>query len=341
MCLLMTKNKGHLKSEERHVLHVYLNEGLSLRSIAKKMCRAVSSLSDEIKVNGGRENYDPILAHFNACLRRWQANSTNPLKSTEVWDYVMEKFKEGWSPEQISQRIKVDHPEDRKMRISHETIYQFVNSKEGRDLDLAKQLRRKQFRKLRKGRMGGLEPKKQRIPNRTSIHDRPEVVEERSRCGDWESDLMEGRRGTKHCLTVQKERGSQYVCLKRVRNKTAEENTEAVRGNLSIFPQELRLTITYDNGSENTEHEKINELLGTRSYFCDPYCSWQKGSVENVIGLIREYLPKGTDLATVSDEEIQTIQDRLNNRPRKCLNYLTPHEVLCKQLKRLGVRFPD
>jgi len=335
----MRKHKGHLKNEERHVLHAYLQEGMSLRSIAKKMQRAVSSLSDEVKINGGRENYNPVSAHFNACLRKWQANSTNPLKSSRVWKYVMKKLKEGCSPQQISGRIKQKNPNDQKMRISHETIYQFINSKEGRQLDLAKKLRRKRFRKTRKGRVSPIQPKKQRIPNRISIHDRPEIVEERVRYGDWESDLMEGRRGSKHCLSVQKERKSQYVCLKRVKNKTAQENTEAITKSLSSFPPQLRLTITYDNGSENTEHEKINTILNTNSFFCDPYSSWQKGSVENIIGLVREYFPKGTDLSKVSDKEIRAVQDRLNHRPRKCLNYLTPHEVLSNHLKRLGVRF--
>jgi transposase, IS30 family len=340
MCLPMTKKRGQLKSEERHVLYAYLREGLSLRSIAGKMQRAVSSLSEEVKVSGGRENYNPLRAHFNACLRRWQANSTNPLKSAEVWKYVKEKLEEGWSPQQISERIKEDYTDNNKMRISHETIYQFVNSKEGRELDLAKKLRRKKFRKLRKGRMESVNPKKQRIRNRIPIHDRPEAVNGKERCGDWESDLMEGRRGSKHCLSVQKERKTQYVCLRRVKDKTAEENTKAVTDNLSVLPQELRLTITYDNGPENTEHEEINDILGTLSYFCDPYCSWQKGSVENVIGLVREYFPKGTDLSKVTDDEIQAVQDRLNNRPRKSLNYLTPHEVLSSHLKKLGVRFP-
>ncbi len=336
----MKKNKGHLTSEERHVLYAYLQEEYSLRSVAIKMQRAVSSLSEEIRINGGRENYSPTVAHFNASLRKWQANSTNPLKSTEVWNYVMRKLEEGWSPQQISGRIEEDYPDNDRMRISHETIYQFVNSREGRELDLAKKLRRKKFRRLRKGRVESRSPKKQRIPNRTPIHDRSGAVKGKERYGDWESDLMEGGRGSRHCLSVQKERRTQYVCLRRVKDKTAEENAKAVSQNLSAFPSGLRLTITYDNGSENTEHEEINAALGTLSYFCDPYCSWQKGSVENVIGLVREYFPKGTDLAKVSDEQIQAVQDKLNSRPRKCLNYLTPHEVLSNHLKKSGVRFP-
>jgi len=337
----MEKNKGHLTSEERHVLYAYLQENLSLRTIALKMKRSVSSLSDEISLNGGgRESYRPEMAQFKASLRKWQANSRNALKGKEVWEYVMQKLEEGLSPQQISGRIQTDHKKDKRMRISHETIYQFVNSKEGIKLDLAKKLRRKKFRKLRKGRMQSVASKKEKISNRVSIHDRPKVIADRKRYGDWESDLMEGRRGTKESLSVQKERKSQYVCLRKVKDKTAEENERAIGENLNPFPKEIRLTLTYDNGSENTRHEKVNQLLGTQSYFCDPYSSWQKGSVENIIGLVREYLPKGTDLSQVSDEAIKVIQDKLNHRPRRCLGYKTPHEVLSKKLKALGVRFP-
>lgn len=330
----------HISKEERYVLSAYLKDGLSLRSISDKLNRSVSSISDEVSVNGGRDEYNPETAHFNAQLRKWNANSRNPMKNERVWDYVLEKLKEGLSPEQIAGRIKDDYKKDRTMRISHETIYVFVNSREGRGLDLAKCLRRKRFRKLRKGRLKALPPKKIRIPNRVSINKRPKSVQTRKRFGDWESDLMEGRRGTKVALSVQKERKSQYVCLKKINNKTAKENNRAIKNSLSVFPLELLLTITYDNGSENVGHEEINRLFQMLSYFCDAYASYQKGSVENVIGLVREYLPKGTSLNKVSDEAIQAIQDKLNNRPRKCLGYKTPNEVLSKHLKKLGVRFP-
>jgi len=330
----------HLSSEERHVISAYLKDKLSLRAIANKLQRSVSSISDEVSINGGRDNYDPNVAHFNAQLRKWNANSRNPMKNKRVWDYVLTKLNEGLSPEQIAGRIKNDYKKDKTMRISHETIYVFVNSSEGRALDLAKRLRRKRFKKLRKGKMKALPLKKIKIPNRTSITKRPKAVAKKKRFGDWESDLMEGKRGTKAALSVQKERKSQYVCLKKITNKTAKESNLAIKLNFSVFPKEILRTITYDNGSENVNHDEINYLFEMLSFFCDAYASWQKGSVENVIGLVREYLPKRTDLSKVSNEEIQVIQDRLNNRPRKCLGYKTPHEVLSKHIKKLGVRFP-
>lgn len=329
----------HITKEERHVISAYLKDCLSLRSVAKKLHRSVSSISDEVSAGGGRESYEPNVAHFNAQLRKWKANSRNPMKDERVWAYVLERLEEGLSPEQIAGRIRDDYKADKKMRISHETIYVFVNSREGRALDLAKCLRRKKFKKLRKGRLKALPPKKTKIPNRTPITKRPKAVANKKRFGDWESDLMEGKRGTKAALSVQKERKSQYVCLKKISNKTSKENNQAIKMNLSVFPKTMLRTITYDNGSENVNHDEINKLFGMLSFFCDAYASWQKGSVENVIGLVREYLPKGIDLNKVSDEEVQAIQDRLNNRPRKCLGYKTPNEVLSKHLKNQGVRF--
>ena len=337
----MKESYRHISREQRYIISAYLRDGLSFRCIGIKLERPVSTISYEVNVNGGgRKSYNPEEAHFKAQLRKWNANRRNPMKNAAVWDYVLLKLTEGLSPEQISGRIKKDYRKDIKMRISHETIYVFVNSDEGRDLDLAKNLRRKQFRKLRKERMHALPVKNRIIPNRVSIDKRPSAVNKRKRFGDWETDLMEGRRGTKASLSVQKERRSQYVCLRKVRNKTAAENNRAIKSSFSPFPPGLLQTITYDNGSENAKHEEICRLFNMLSYFCDSYASWQKGGVENVIGLVREYFPKGIDLSKVSDEEIRAVQDRLNNRPRKCLGYLTPNEVLSKQLNKLGVRLP-
>ena len=183
-----------------------------------------------------------------------------------------------------------------------------------------------------------MDPKKQAIPNRISIHERPTIVERRGRYGDWESDLMEGNKNSKVVLSVQKELRSQHVFLKKLKDKSSGETKRDISRKLKPLPQSLRRTMTFDNGRENAQHIKLVRHLGIKTYFCDPYSSWQKGSVENVIGLIRQYIPKGTDLSTVSEKQIQEIQDKLNNRPRKCLGYKTPHQVLSKHLKSLGVQ---
>ena len=323
---------------ERYALSVCLKDGLSYRDVSDRLGRSPNTWNYEVVRNGGnRDKYSPQLAHLSASLRRWEVNSRNPAKDPRVWDFVMENLKKRFSPEQISEDIVNQHPSDPDMRISHETIYAFINSEEGKDLNLHKFLRHKRLRKLRKTGMKSIEPKKAKIPNRVSIHERPETVSMKCRFGDWEADLMEGRRLTGHCLCVLKERLSQYMLLVRIYSKTAAENVRAITESLNAFPCELRFTITYDNGSENTEHEEINRILGMQSYFCDAYASWQKGSVENGIGLIRDYLPKKTDLREISDAELKSIQDELNDRPRKCLGWKTPRTVLSDYLKSLGV----
>ena len=213
----MIKKSGHLTNEERHVLYAYIQESMSLRDIKKRMGRSISTWSDEINKNGGRLIYNPYDAIFNTSIRKWNANSSNPRKDKRVWSFVLKKLKEGFSPDQISGRIKKDYPEDRKMRISMETIYVFINSQEGRSLKLERFLRRKKLRKKKKLYYKSLFSKKEKIPNKTSIHDRPYIVEDKERFGDWETDLMESNRKGKAALSVQKERKSQYVFLKKVK----------------------------------------------------------------------------------------------------------------------------
>jgi IS30 family transposase len=337
----MKKKYKHLTLEDRHVFYAYLKEGISLRGIEKRMKRKASGLCREIKKNskdGTRVGYYPDFAYLKSKFRKWDANRRKPLKSREVMEYVLEKLRLQWSPDQISKTILLDYPNNPEMSISHETVYQFINSPEGKELGLVKQLRQGKPRKMRKKRVIPMDPKKQAIPGRISIHDRPSIVNKRRRFGDWESDLMEGSRKSREVLSVQKELKSQHILLKKLKNKSSEATKKDITRKLKALPQSLRRTITFDNGRENAQHMKLTSALGIKTYFCDPYSSWQKGSVENVIGLIRQYIPKGTDLSTVSHQQIQKIQDRLNNRPRKCLGYKTPHQVLSKHLKTLGVQ---
>jgi transposase, IS30 family len=336
------KKYSHLTREERHVFYAYLRENLSLRGIEKRMRRKASGLCREIKEHskdGTREGYEPDYAHLKSQFLKWDANRRKPLKSREVMEYTLEKLlKNQWSPDQIAKTIKLDYPDIPAMRISHETIYQFINSEEGKELGLAKHLRHGRIRKTKKKRDKPIDPKKQAIPDRISIHERPSIVNRRIRFGDWESDLMEGAKTSKMVLSVQKELKSQYVFLKKLRDKSAEETKRDITRKLKQFPKSLRRTITFDNGRENTKHMMVTKILGIKTYFCDPYSSWQKGSVENVIGLIRQYIPKGTDLNVITEDQIKEIEYKLNNRPRKCLGYRTPHQVLSKHLKNLGVQ---
>lgn len=329
------KSYHHFQREERYVLAAYLQEELSLRQTAKKLKRPVSAISYEVSQNspdGARESYDAEYADLRSRWRKHDANCRNPLKRPAVWCYVTAKLREDWSPEEISNRLKLDYLENSKMRVSHETIYQFVNSPEGKGL--IKHLRRgKARRHRRRYRLQGSKPK---IINRVSIRERPNAVESRYRYGDWEGDTLIGRRKRGVVVSAQLERRSRYVCLTKVPGKSAPETRQAVRHCFSRFPKSLRRTLTVDNGTENAEHGQF----GLPTYFCDPYSSWQKGGVENILGLVRQYLPKSTNFDELTDADLKFVTDRLNNRPRKCLGWRTPLEVLSTHLKRLGVQLP-
>ncbi len=337
----MTPHHRHLNLQDRSILAAYLRDGLSLREVAQKLSRSVGTISEEIRKNspdGTREDYDPHIANFRAGLRKWSANRRNPLKNPQVFDYIVHRLtNEQWSPEEISERIILDYPHDDSMRISHELIYQFVNSSEGKEMDLIQHLRRGKPRKRRrKHKPIGRQQKCFRDVK--SIHRRPRAASSRKRYGHWETDTMEGSRHSPAAVSVQQERKSRVVRLTKVKDKTAKETKKAIMKTLHSFPKPLRQSLTFDRGTENTEYEKIEASLQLDAYFCDPYTSWQKGGVENVIGLLRQYFPKGTDLSVVTHEQLKIAEEKLNNRPRKCLGWKTPNEVLSAHTQRLGVR---
>lgn len=331
----------HLAREERYVMAAYLSEGLSLRAVSRKLKRSVGTVSREIRINSPnarREGYIAAYADTVSHFRKWDANAHNPMKKAAVKRYIIRKLKLDWSPEQIAGRISRDFPKDCSMRISHETIYQYANSKEGKELGLIKHLRRGIPRRQRRYRMKGTSLKIH-MPNRVSIEKRPGIVAARKRFGDWEGDTMKGTM-TGPALNVAGDRRSRFALLKKIPDMTAPSTRHALVEKLKRWPKTVRRTLTFDNGTENAEHEKMAKALELDVYFCDSYASWQKGFIENLIGLIRQYLPKGTSLASISASQLQRIQDRLNHRPRKSLNFRTPHEVLSNHFKRLGVLLP-
>lgn len=317
-----------LSSDERSVIAVLLQEGRSLRYIAGKLKRSVSSISDEVRRNSTAGTYDAFAAHFQSGIRRWDANRRNPMKDEELQAYVHAQLKEGWSPEVIAGKLQ---ERSGKAIVSHETIYQWAY-KAGLVAQLPRgkpRRHRKRWRlKASRGAQGlGIVP---------GIEKRPKAVSSRRRFGDWEGDSMLGRRKKGAIVSIQQERKSRYVLLTKCRDKSSRQTQKAVRGQLQGFSRKLRRTLTLDRGTENAEYK----AFGLPVFFCDPYSSWQKGSVENVIGLLRRYLPKGRDLATVTPKQLKAIQNRLNNRPRKILGFKTPAEVLSSHCKRLGVRIP-
>lgn len=321
----------HFSQEERCVLSAYLHEGLSLRSVAKKLKRSVGGVSAEISrssPDGSRDRYDPYAAQLGSRMKKWNANRRNPMKNEQLHAYVLTQLKEGWSPEVIAGRLKKDHG---RTIISHETIYRWAYH-----ADLVSLLPRGRPRRHRKrwrlkasrGTQGlGIVPR---------IQERPKAVSSRKQFGHWEGDSMLGRRQKGATVSAQQERRSRYLLLSKCRDKSARQTKKVIVQRLRAIPKRLRRSLTLDRGTENAEWE----AFGLPVYFCDPYSSWQKGSVENCIGLLRRYLPKGMDLQTVTPKQLQSLQDKLNHRPRKCLGFKTPYEVLSSHCSRLGVQLP-
>jgi IS30 family transposase len=320
----MPKRYKHLSQEERELIANLLSEGSSLGDIAKTVGRDKSSISRELKRNSPpeRRRYVPCRAHARACERKTEANKHERLKNDLVRQYVKDGLVKGWSPEQISGRIQIDHP---GQAIHHEAIYQYIYHPQNPNrLEMIQLLRR--AHKKRRNKSIGRKVRKTTIPNRNPIDARPKSVESRRHYGHWEGDSLISRK-SKVALNTLVERKTRLVLITKLPRKSAAETNRAVIGRLKKLPAKGRQTLTLDNGTENAKHEALSAKLGIRCYFARPYASWERGTNENTNGLIRWYLPKGTDFRTITSEQIARIEYLLNSRPRKCLGYKTPAEV--------------
>jgi len=310
---------------EREQIAYSLRLKRGIREIARLLRRDHTVIIRELKRNRlADDTYDPHRAQKRADLRAQRTNTRKLETDWRLHDWVERQLKAGWSPERIAGR-STHHPPKmlQGATISHEQLYAYIYAGEGRWEGWYHLLHRKHRRRHRRY---GRKPQNTRIPERISIHDRPAVVSERGRVGDWESDEVQFVRQRER-LSVQYERKTMLIRFHRVRNKTASENERAIAETLNRLPVHLRRSVTFDNGTENVCHVRIRDVFGVDTYFCDPYAAWQKGGVENVIGLIRRYLPRQTELATVSDADLRQIQEQINNLPRKKLNYQTPNEA--------------
>jgi transposase, IS30 family len=320
----MPKPYKHLSQEERELIAARLSEGSSVGDIAKAVGRNKSTISRELKRNSPpeRRRYVPCRAHSRACERKTKANQHERLKNDFIRQYVKDGLAQGWSPEQVSGRIRIDHP---GQTINHEAIYQYLYHPQNPDrLEMIQLLRRAHKKRRNKGI--GRKVRKTTIPNRIPIEDRPKSVENRRHYGHWEGDSMISRK-SKVALNTLVERKSRLVLISKLLRKSAADTNRAVIGRLKKFPAKGRQTLTLDNGTENAKHEQLSAKLGIRCYFARPYASWQRGTNENLNGLIRWYLPKGTDFRKITSEQIARIEYLINSRPRKCLGYKTPLEV--------------
>jgi IS30 family transposase len=320
----MPKPYKHLSQEEREIIANLLSGGSSLSDIAEAVGRDKSTISRELNRNSPpeRRRYVPCRAHARACERKTEANKHERLKNDLIRQYVKAGLAKGWSPEQISGRIRLDHPGE---SINHEAIYQYIYHPQNPDrLEVIQLLRR--AHKKRKNKSIGRKVRKTTIPNRIPIDDRPKSVESRRQYGHWEGDSLISRK-SKAALNTLVERKSRLVLITKLSRKSADETNQAVIDRLKKLPAKGRQTLTLDNGTENAKHEALSARLGIKCYFARPYASWERGTNENANGLIRWYLPKGTDFRKITSEQIARIEYLLNSRPRKCLGYRTPTEV--------------
>ena len=325
---------AHINIVEREKLYGMLEKGFSHRKIAEILERSQSSISREINKNTKfGKKYIPFYAQKRADKIGKNQRYKAPLKSPEIFLYVREHLRKPffWSPEVIAGTLEKDVP---GANITTETIYRHIYSSKTRRDQLSKYLVRNH--KKRYKNTGRSVHKLPKIPNAISIDCRAKYIAKRKQIGHWESDLMEGPRSFKPVLCVTVERKTRYTIINKLDNKKTNTKVFPLVNRLKKFPAPLVKTLTVDNGSENTNHQYITQNIGIPVYFCHPYHSWEKGTVENTIGRIRRYLPKGTNLELVSEEKINQLEYILNNTPRKCLGYLTPYEKMSIEIKKIS-----
>ncbi len=318
----------HLTEKERYVISHLKLAKFSLREIARRLGRHHTCISREIKRNGPTYAPDAVYWYYftqpAAEKRRYKARSHRRQNYQPLVAYVEDRLRMDWPPEVIAARICSDYPDDERMRISHETIYRWAYLDASQGGTLHKHLRRQRPRRRRQTRYGS---GRRFIPGRVSIDQRPAVVETRERFGDWEGDTLEGAKG-KGALATHVERKSRYlIAAKLPDKKAATMNVQSIAA-FQKLPQLMRQTLTLDNGKEFSQFKELEAKTGLKVYFADPYAAWQRGTNENTNGLLRFYFPKGTDFLAVTEEELHFIIEKVNHRPRKCLNYQTPYEVL-------------
>lgn len=328
----MGKKHSKLSALERENIAIWLSQQISKREIARRLCRSESTIRDELKRNCFGDYYVAVHAQAKAQKRISKARKRHPLKNNSVYSYVLKKLRNGWSPEQITGRLKLKKPNNLYWHIHPETVYRFIYAEENKGKALWEYLPRKQKKRRKKY---GRRSQRLRIPDRVSIHDRPIEIESRDIFGHWEGDSIESKahRGGMHTEIERKTRFTMATFLKTLE---AEETARIASQMYRNLPPEAKKSTTLDNGKEFTKHNKI----GVPTYFCDPYSSWQRGTNENTNGLIRRYLPKKTDFSKVTQKELDDIIEEINNRPRKCLGFHTPREMFEKELLTIGARIP-
>ena len=313
----------HLSQGERYQIQCYERGGFSVRAIAEELGRCPSTISRELRRNATTDGgYTGKQAHRQSVIRR-RAASAQPRIESACWTTVEARLRDDWSPDQIAGNGDI--------AISHERIYQHIATDRQHGGTLWKHLR---CRKRRRRHRCGTPRQRQRFGGRR-IHERPPSVDARLRVGDWEGDTIVGK-GLARLVTLV-DRKSGLARVRKVANGEADTGMRAVLS--ALYPLRARVhTLTWDNGSEFAKHELIDIALKAKSYFAMPYSSWQRGCNENFNGLVRQYVPKGSDIDALSDQQVQDMEDKINQRPRKRLGYKTPQYVFDRSFKRVALR---
>lgn len=331
------KKHRRLTLKERIQLETLLNENRSKAYIAKVLKRSRSTITRELNkwIANPSEKYDAHLAHW--CAKEEYLNKRNLDKiSTHkaLKHYVYKGLLKEWTPEQISGSIKLKYPNCPIMSISHEAIYRHIYTRPQASLNkkLIKLLVRKKTRRRPHKKKRGTGSK---IVNQVSIDKRPKHINLRLEIGHWEGDLMIGK-NHKSAIGTLVERKSRYTIIVKLDSKKADEVAKKFSIKLNLLEPIFKKSMTYDNGIEMAKHELITQKTGMKIYFAHPYSSWERGTNENTNGLIRRYLPKGTDFNKIDEKTLLEIQEKLNNRPRKIIGYKTPKEIMNSELKNVA-----
>ena len=311
-----------LKMAEREEISRGLGSGESVRSIAKRLSRAPSTVSREVARHGGRARYRANHADYEASLSALRPKPCRLALNGRLRNAVASKLALEWSPEQISGWLKIRYPGDENMQISHETIYKslFIQARGVLKKELIKHLRT--GRRFRYARKSASEDLRGKIPDTISIRERPAEVEDRAIPGHWEGDLLCGTKSSQIITLV--ERHSRYTSLIKVADHKTENVLAALTRHVRKLPKSLRRSVTWDHGKEMSNHASFSVATDVKVYFCDPSSPWQRGTNENTNGLLRQYFPKGADLSGFTQSQLDKVALRLNQRPRKTLGFKTP-----------------
>jgi len=324
------RSHRQLSFEERETISRGLEAGQSFRTIASKLGRSPSTGSREVRRHGGRKNYRAQSAERQAWRSALRPKACKLSQNGRLRRAVAKKLAGNWSPEQIAGWLNRKYINEPSMNISHETIYKSVYFQTRGVLkkELVQHLRRK--RMMRQGKKATKKKRTSSIQNELTIADRPAIVDERTIPGHWEGDLIAGSNNTYVATLV--ERKTRFTMLAKVSGKDAMTVRKALIKKFKRLPVEVRKSLTWDRGSELAEHKAIAVAADIQIYFCDPASPWQRGTNENTNGLLRQYMPKKTDLSVHSQAELNRIARELNGRPRKTLEFETPAEVFSRAL---------